>query len=69
MTPPRKWPHHAEWARMDAIAAFAAVRKQLREVQKIMLSSPLEAMVLLGQAADKCGEGEMMLRRAKDGEA
>ena len=69
MTPQKKWPHHAEWARMDAIATFKAVRTQLREAQKIMLTSPLEAMFVLGQAADKTVEGENMLRRARDGEA
>lgn len=69
MTAKRKWPHHAEWARQDAIACFAAVRKQLRDAQQIMLTSPLEAMVVLGMAADKTLEGETILRRAKDGEA
>lgn len=66
MTRRKKWPHSAEWARMDAIAAFAGIRRQLREAQKIMLSSPLEAMLLIGQAADKTIDGESILRQVKE---
>ena len=66
MTRRKKWPHGAEWARLDAIAAFGSVRKQLRDAQQIMLTSPMEAILLLGQAADKTIEGENILRLAKD---
>lgn len=68
MTRRKKWPHSAEWARTDAIALFGAVRKQLREAQQIMLTSPIEALLLLGQAADKTVDGENLLRQARDDE-
>lgn len=68
MTRRKKWPHEAEWARTDAIATFGSVRKQLREAQQIMLNSPLEAMLLIGQAADKTVDGENLLRQAKGNE-
>lgn len=51
---------------MDAIAIYGAIRAQLREAQRIMLTSPMEAMLVIGEAADKTVDGEAILRAAKE---
>lgn len=69
MTKRKKWPHAAEWARQDNIALWGEVRRQIRTAQHLVLSSPTEAILILGQAADKTVDGENILRQAKDAES
>ena len=67
MTKPRKWPHYAEDARVEGIAAFDAIRRETRAVQCLIDQGQfLTAVIRLGEIADTASAGSQMLQRAKD---
>jgi hypothetical protein len=67
--PPGKWPHYAEWHRLDAIAALQTIQQQAREAQELMRGGrALEAVILLGDVRERAVEGQRVLEKAKNGE-
>lgn len=67
MTKPRKWPHYAEDARVEAIAAFDLIRMESRAAQRLLDQGQfMSAMLRLGEIADKASDGSRTLQRAKD---
>jgi hypothetical protein len=68
VTPPKKWPERAEWARLDTIALLDDIRKYTRSAQELLADGHnLQAMFVLGQIADKATVGREKLNEAKHG--
>ncbi len=70
MTRPHgKWPHYAEWGRLDAICAFGAIDKAAQSAQDaIRHGRTLEAALTLGDIIRKSAEGRRTLESAKNGD-
>lgn len=67
MTKPRKWPHHADTARLEAIALQDAIHAEARNAQRLIEQGQgLSAVIRLGEIADKAMISKSLLQRAKE---
>ena len=64
----KKWPHYAEWARLDAIAAATEAREILQQAKRELLEgNKLLAMALMADAQLELSKIIEMLNAAKGG--
>ncbi len=67
--PRGKWPHYAEWARLDAITVLSELERLAREVQVLIRDSrPVEAVIVAGDIREKAAAARLLLVQAPNGE-
>lgn len=68
MTPPKKWPKNAEWARLDGIALALEIQEILRPVRDETETMSISEIVRrTGQAIDCLHELQRKLRSVGPG--
>lgn len=67
--PRGKWPHYAEWARLDAIAALREIERLTREMQALIRDGRyVEAVIAAGDIREKATAARLLLVQAPNGE-
>ncbi len=54
MTPPKRWPTDAEWAREDALTNLREIKRIVRAMAQDPAMTRTELYRLLSQIADEC---------------
>ncbi len=68
MTPRKKWPHHAEWARMDCIALASRIAEHTVKAQEALLDgNRLLAAAILADIRGWAKDIQLKLVQAKEG--
>jgi hypothetical protein len=68
MTPPKRWPNHAEWARLEAVAIARRIRERTLEAQAALeRNNRLLAAAILADIRSDATEIVAMLINVKGG--